>query len=361
MLLRVLAFALLFASIGLSRAQQAFDRRLLLNDKTNETSAPVESAWIDLRQTIAANAKAQSAPAWVEAVTLTPAEASSRTLRKSVFRIRVSRPKRELQVLMFRLFFDDKPKTQPQIVAWDESGTQILRSGLLGTGLNLPTSESVIIPMLGVTSLDVEVPGDGSTVRGVYLDWMTSRKVAHPLHAEKQDIIPEPFQADAPLRAPDNDTELFGTVTAPLASETVPMGSSLEKSASFQFGIEASPLLALLTFEVASPQVEAPPEVYLNGENTGAVTLVLPDLADPGYRGEMRQLVRQMQYRYTGWIRAQKLLPVSRLKVGTNDLVVVAGKGTGLSAIRATQIQLKYLWEKSDYLLRPEINLYETK
>jgi hypothetical protein len=359
MLFRILAFAFFFASIASASAQQAFDRRLSLG--SNETTAPIESAWIDLRQTIASNAKAQSAPAWVESVTLGPAASTSPASPRSIFRIRLSRPKKELQVLMFRLFFDDKPKAQPEIVAWDESGTQILRSGLLGIGLNLPTSETVIIPMLDVTSLDVEVPGDGSTVRGVYLDWMTSREVAHPLHAEKHEIIQEPFQVNAPLHAPANDMELFGTVTAPLATDIIPMGSSVEKSASFQFGMEASPLLALLTFEVASPKVEAPPEVYLNGQNIGHVTLVLPDLADPGYRGEMRQLVRQMQYRYTGWMRAQKLLPVSHLKVGTNDLIVVAGKGTGLSAIRATQIQLKYLWEKSDYLLRPEINLYETK
>jgi hypothetical protein len=31
--------------------------------------------------------------------------------------------------------------------------------------------------------------------------------------------------------------------------------------------------------------------------------------------------------------------------------VVIAGAGTAKSAIRSTQVQLKYLWEKSDYLL----------
>jgi hypothetical protein len=360
MLFRAFAFALLFVLSASSHAQQAFERNLSLG--ANETSAaPIESAWLDLRQTMAANTKPQSAPSWVESVTFVPAGSASPGPRKGVFRIRVSRPEKALQLLMFRLFFDDKAKAQPEIVAWDESGTQVLRSGLLGSEIGLPTSQTLLIPMLNVTSLDVEVPGDGATVRGVYLDWMTSSEVAQPLHAEKRKLIQEPFQANLALSTPENDTEIFGTVTAPLAAETVPMGSSIDKSASFQFGIESSPLLALLTFEVASPKVEAPPEVYLNGENIGAVTLVLPDLADPGYRGEMRPLVRQMQYRYTGWMRAQKLLPLSRLKVGTNDLAVVAGKGTGLSALRATQIQLKYLWEKSDYLLRPDLNLYETK
>jgi hypothetical protein len=63
--------------------------------------------------------------------------------------------------------------------------------------------------------------------------------------------------------------------------------------------------------------------------------------------------MREMHFQYTGWLRAQKLVPATSLKVGTNDVLVVGGAGTVASAIRATQIQLKYLWDKSDYLLRP--------
>jgi hypothetical protein len=359
MVSRILAFAFLIVAVASLRAQQASDPHLWLNDAATESTTPVESAWIDLRQIAAANSKAQSAPSWVEAVTLSPGASAGGTAPKSVFRIRVSRPKKELNALLFRLFFDDKPKAQPEIVAWDESGTQVIRSGQLGAGLNLSTSETVVIPMINVTALDVEVPGDGTTIRGAYIDWMISSEIVHPLHAEHRDIMPEPFGASSPLRPVQTDSELFGTVIAPLAAETVQMGPSFQQSAPFQFGLEAKPLLALLTFEVASPKVEAPPNIYLNGEDLGAVTLVLPDLADPGYRGEMKTLVRQMQYRYTGWVRAQKLLPVSRLKVGTNDLIVVAGNGTPVSAIRATQLQLKYLWEKSDYLLKTEKSLNE--
>jgi len=40
------------------------------------------------------------------------------------------------------------------------------------------------------------------------------------------------------------------------------------------------------------------------------------------------------------------------LKVGTNDVTILSGSATPTSAIRGTQIQLKYLWEKSDYLLQ---------
>jgi hypothetical protein len=330
-----------------TESQPVLNENLPAKSGASTTEPQPASAWIDLRQTAVANSKTQSAPGWVESVTLGPADSKSPIVTKSVFRIRVSRPKSELQVLMFRLFFDDNPKALPELVARDESGSEVLRSGPLGGGFNLSTSETVIIPMAGVSRLDVEVPGDGSTVRGVYLDWMTGSEVIH------RDVIPEPFAAAAPLHAPETDTELFGTVTATLAAEALPMGPSVQQGATFQFGIEAEPLLALLTFEVASPKVEAPPEVYLNGEDIGPVNLALPELADPGYRGEMVSLVQQMQFQYTGWMRAQKVVPISLLKVGTNDLLVISGAGTTVSAIRATQLQLKYLWDKSDYVLRP--------
>lgn len=271
---------------------------------------------------------------------------------KSVFRIRLARPLGDYSVLFFRLFFDDKSDAHPELVAWDESGTAVLRSGALGSGVDVSSSDSVMIPMNGISTVDIEVPGDGTTIRGAYLDWMTSSEVVRPLSTEYRDLIPQPFSEMPPLHAPDQDIEKFGTVTATLAADIIRIGPSMEQGAAFQFGIEAQPLLALLTFEIASPRVDAPPEIYINGENIGPATLTLPELADPGYRGEMESLVRQMRFQYTGWLRAQKIVPVNNLKVGTNDIIVMAGTGTSASAIRGTQIQLKYLWEKSDYSLK---------
>lgn len=353
MLIRAIASALLLAAVPSSRAQVAVANSLPAGGNEQQASH-VASAWLDLRQTVAAHAKVQSAPTWIESVTMTSADAKSGVSPKTVFRIRLTKPRAEFRVLMIRLFFEDKPDAQPELVAWDESGTQVLRSGPLGSGLNLSSSDKVIVPMVAVSTIDVEVAGDGSTIRGAYLDWMTSSEVVHPVNAGHREVIPEPFGASGPLNAPETDTELFGAVTATLAAETLPIGPSVQHGAAFQFGLEAEPLLALLTFEVASPNVEAPPEVYLNGEAIGPVTLALPDLADPAYRGEMASLIKQMRFQYTGWVRAQKLVPVSNLKVGTNDLLIISGPGTSASAIRATQLQLKYLWDKFDYLLRPE-------
>ena len=353
MLVRIVALLWLVGATSSALAQEAFSNGLPQRESGAIDQANVENAWIDLRQHPSAASRPQSAPGWVEAVNMTSATGVD-GVPKSVFRIRVGRPAGDYQVLFFRLFFDDNANTRPELVAWDESGSQVLRSGALGSGIGLPTSDSVMIPMNGISTLDIEVPGNGKTIRGAFLDWMTSSEVVHPVNAEHRDIIPEPFSSLPPLHAPEQDLEKFGTVTATLASETIPVGPETQQGAVFQFGIEAQPLLALLTFEVASPRVDSPPEIYVNGEDVGPATLTLPELADPGYRGKMESLLKEMRFQYTGWLRAQKLIPVSNLKVGANDMIITSGSASSTSAIRGTQVQLKYPWEKSDYLLQAD-------
>jgi hypothetical protein len=351
MLLRAV-FAILFAAICRVYAQEALTDALPAPTDATEQQIP-ESAWLDLRQNAPQNSKTQNAPVWVEALTLLPTETTERApMSKSVFRIRVRQPSPDYQVLFFRLFFDDKPDQQPELIAWDESGTHVLRSGTLGAGMNLPSSDSVLIPMTGASSIDIEVPGDGKTVRAAYLDWMTSSEVVHPVNTEHRDVIPEPFSSAPTLHPPPDDVENFGTVTATLAAEAIRIDAQNREGAAFQFPIEAQPLTALLTFEIANPRIDAPPEIYLNGQDIGPASLTLPDLGDPAYRGEVEPLSTQMRFNYTGWVRAQKIVPAGSLKGGTNDLIVVNGADIGASAIRATQIQLKYIWDKSDYLLR---------
>jgi hypothetical protein len=351
-MLRASFFALLFGAVSYVHAQDAFSNALHTSTETTQDQLSAEKAWLDLRQISPQNSRPQEAPAWVETVTFSTTQLTNETPSKSVFRIRVTPPSTDYQVLFFRLFFDDKPDQQPQLIAWDESGSHVMRSGALGLGIDLPSSESVLIPMTGASSIDIEVPGDGKSVRAAYLDWMISGAVVHPLNADRRDMIPEPFSSMPPLSSPSQDIEQFGTVTATLAEETIRIGTDIQEGAAFQFGIEAQPLAVLLTFEVVNPRIDAPPEIYLNGQDIGRVSLVLPELADPGYLGQTETLLKGMYFRYTGWLRAQKIVPIANLIVGTNDLIVVNGAGAGNSAIRATQVQLKYLWDKSDYLLK---------
>jgi hypothetical protein len=352
MLSRVAALLLLVFAVSSSRGQEVFNDTLA--KPSPRAAAQIDSAWLDLRQLPAANSKPQASPEWVEAISIVPGDMTPGVPQKTVFRIRLTRPNSDAQVLFFRLFFDDNAEQKPQLTAWDESGTVVMQSGPLGAGIGLPTSESMMIPMLGASTIDVEVPGDGTTVRGAFLDWMASAEVLHPMSAEHRDLIPEPFTAMAPLHAATQDTERFGTVTASLADETIRIGASVSQGAAFQFGLESQPLLALLTFEVASSNIASPPEIFVNGENLGPVSVTLPDLADPAYRGQTASLLRGMRFQYTGWLRAQKLVPASNLKAGTNDILIISGAGTPASAIRATQIQLKYLWDKTDYQLQTD-------
>ena len=354
MLFRLVALAIFLVALGTVRAQQALppEGAQVLKSSQSAEAAP-DSAWLDLRQNSPTHSKIQAAPSWVESISFTPPRTDAEGPKKSVFRIRLTRPNDECQLLLFRLYFDDQPEEQPELIAWDESGTQLLRSGPLGQKTGLATSSNTVVPMIGVTSIDVEVPGDGRSVRGAYLDWMKTSQVMRPMHAEAQKLMADPFATVQPLHTGEEDAEVYGTVTAPLTTETIPIGSSMQNGASFQFGLEAQPLVALLTFEVASPQIEVPPEIYVNGQDIGAAALVLPDLADPAYRGLSLSLLQSMQFQYTGWVRAQKIVPASILKAGSNDVIILAGTGTSASAIRETQIQLKYLWDKSDYLLEP--------
>src|ERR1700736_6092933 len=353
MLLRILALVCVVSEGSNALAQEALNNDLPRKGPIVELRPPLPNAWIDLRQHPTENSNPQTAPDWVDAVNMSSGTGNDGGA-KTTFRLRVSRPSSDFQVMFLRLFFDDKENTRPEIVAWDESGTQVLRSGQLGSGTGLASSDSVIIPMTGISTVDIEVPGDGKTVRGAYLDWMTSSEVVHPVNAEHRDVIPEPFSSLPPLHSPAQDMENYGTITATLANETIPIGPDVEHGAAFQFGIESQPLLALLTFEVASPRIDSPPEIYVNGDDVGPATLTFPELADPGYRGKMESLLKEMRFQYTGWLRAQKLIPVSNLKVGMNDMIITSGSATSTSAIRGTQVQLKYLWEKSDYLLQAD-------
>src|SRR5437773_11483410 len=99
---------------------------------------------------------------------------------KTIFRVRIAHPPGDYQLLYFRLFFDDNSNARPELVAWDDLGTQVLRSGKLGSGVGLPTPASVTIPMTGISVLAVVVPGDHKPIRGAYPEWTTSSRAVIP-------------------------------------------------------------------------------------------------------------------------------------------------------------------------------------
>src|SRR2546423_8322165 len=168
-----------------------------------------------------------------------------------------------------------------------------------------------MIPIHGPAPIDVAVAGDGNSIRGAYLEWVIGSELAHAESVGSQDAVPQPFATTLPLHAPTEDSEEFGTVTASLSTDLIRIGPTPDQGAVFEFGIESQPLLALVTFEIANPRIDSPPEIIANGQNVGVASMIMPGLADPGYRGEMHRLVSPMQFQYTGWLRAQKIVPAS--------------------------------------------------
>src|SRR5438046_6962110 len=127
MLLRLVALVVFLVSRDAVRAQQALppEGAQVLKSSQSATAAP-DSAWLDLRQNSPTHAKIQAAPSWVESISFAPAKTDAEGPKKSAFRIRLTRPNDECQLLLFRLYFDDQPDAQPELMAWDESGTQLL-------------------------------------------------------------------------------------------------------------------------------------------------------------------------------------------------------------------------------------------
>ena len=232
----------------------------------------------------------------------------------------------------------------------------------LGQGLGLPSTESLTVSMNGVNYLEIEAPGDGSQVRGVFLGWMETARILQSSDFPTQESVRQPFGILPRARTKNDDTYVYGAVVAKLhGSKPLVLRSSESPSATFEFELEHPPLLAVLTYEALGAAVDAPPALTVNGHALGASEFYLPDLADPAFQGETREAESQMNFRYTGWLRAQKIIPADALASGLNNLTVKLSNTADAVAIRSVSIQLKYNWDKLDTVLVPAPTPYETR
>ena len=276
--------------------------------------------------------------------------------------------------LLLRLFFDDLAAAHPTVTAWSETAVQSFTSGPLGAGLELPVSESMSIPTQGVAYLDIDVPGDGSSLRKTLLTTIKKITVSQSLDfappavsSTAAEPIIDPFGNPAPQPAAANDTYLFGRVRATLeagfvklaapttsatAAATQSGSAALQTTAVYEFELEAAPLLALITLDILNADPLAPLQAWINDTPVGAVSTQLADLADPAYIGLVRPLAT-MRFHYAGWLHGQVILPGSALKAGTNTLTLQLPAGASPVAIRAIELQLKHNWRILDYQFAP--------
>ncbi len=334
------------------------------------------SAWIDLRPA-APEADPQTAPTWVEAFDYIPAKTSSGAVEtvsvkiaattaveqivpetsESVYRVRVQRPAAGVSDLQVRLFYEDLPGDgRPHVSVWNELGNELMRSEPLGQGLGLPTSDTLVVPMDGADYLEFAAPGDGSQLRAVFLTWLQKSEVQQPADFASTETVREPFQILSATRTQREDSYLYGVVTARLqGGKALLLKAADAPTTTFEFQLERQPMVAVVSYEILGATLNASPSLTVNQTPAVASEVFLPDLSDPGYRGQTREGDSRMGFRYTGWVHAQKVIPGEALAAGLNSLTIALSKGSDTVAIRSVQIQLKYNWEKLDYILSPAL------
>ena len=353
------------------------------------------SVYLDLRPAVE-GAPPQTTPSWVESLEFVPKVTPPATLNdaavptpapdtpesdlaayeaslvktlsdankaKSVFRIRLHRPVGATDYLQARVFFDDKSRTtRPRLTVWTELGAELMRSAPLGQGLGLPSSETLLVPAAGMGYLEVEAPGDGKAVRGIFLSWAGTTAVIQPKDFPSTEFIREPFGALNHTQTARDDAYLYGVVTAGLQDEKpLVLKPDVAAGLTFQFELEQRPLLAVVTYEILGATIGESPAVTVNDRAQGESEVRLPDLSDPGFRGESEEGKPRMSFRYTGWLRAQKVVAGDALVAGLNNLTLDLSNGSKAIAVRSVSIQLKYNWEKLDYTLSPAPVPHETQ
>ncbi|MHA3773882.1 hypothetical protein ACXR0O_20295 [Verrucomicrobiota bacterium sgz303538] len=312
------------------------------------------SVWLDFEKLSSPKPPKVALPIWMESVQSDRTPARDGFPEQTAFRLRLRRMPQLNSHIQLRVFFQDLATAAPSVTGWSETGTLRYQSAPLGNGLNLPTSATLTIPVDQVDYLDVTVPGDGSNVRGVFAATLKRTEGQTALDFAGQNLGTDPF-GNAPSQSTEKDDQyLYGRVRATLEAGTVKLepGTGMD-GLLWELQLDAPPLMALLTFEVLGVDTTFPPELIANDHLLGVVNVQLPDLADPGFRGDVRPLEREMRFRYTGWLRCQKLIPVSVLNSGLNQLQLRLNRASGPLAVRAVEIQLKHHWQDFDYTITP--------
>lgn len=311
------------------------------------------SVWLDFNVLALPGSASPALPVWFESFHQSSVPATGAEPPKTTFRLRLRRMPTLHRELLLRVYFDDLPEMQPVVTAWSETGAERFRSPALGTGVGLPTSQSVVIPLDGADYLDIEVPGDGSSIRGAFT---SSLKEATTLRANDflaPADLTDPFGATPYLVSDDGDKKLFGRVKALIDPGIVRFSQADGTSAQWPFEIAQQPLVTVVSFEVLNADLTSPPVVIANDGEPIFASVHWPDLADPGFRGEARSLEPSMRFQYTGWLKAQAVIPGHLLHSGLNKITVGMSEDSGPIAVRNVELQLKQNWKHFDYIISP--------
>ncbi len=311
------------------------------------------SVWLDFNVLSKPNAPQVALPIWFESFHSDTAKAQGPTPPKTTFRLRLRKMPDLHRELLLKLYFNDLPDMLPEVSAWSEAGRQRFRSTPLGNGVGLPTQESVVVPLDNADYVDIEVAGDGSSIRGAFVSSLKEAltRQANDFHAPA--ALVDPFGGAAPAIADEEDKKLFGRVKAMVDPGIVRLSQNDGTAADWAFDLSQQPLITVVTFEVLNADMTALPVVVANDEAPQFASVQWPDLADPGFRGESRPLEPSMRFQYSGWLRAQMVIPGHVLRSGLNKITIGMSEDSGPIAVRNVELQLKQNWKHFDYILSP--------
>ncbi|MDQ3623130.1 MAG: hypothetical protein M3463_11660 [Verrucomicrobiota bacterium] len=306
------------------------------------------SVWLPFQ----GQSRLKSLPIWLESLRRDTQPAWQGT-EKTVFRLRLRRFTQLHSAIQLRLFFEDQPDARPVVSGWSETGVRQFLSGPLGTGIGLPTSESIELSTASLDYIEIEVPGNGAHLRGAFLASLQKSELQHPIDFKPAAASLDAFGNLPASRPAAADAFLFGRVKATIDPGTVKLEPGPGASATWELSLARAALLGVASFEVLNADPSYPLEIVVNDQPLGAVSVHLPDLADPGYLGTVRPLEAGMRFRYSGWVRAHAVIPGAALRTGLNKVDLWLHKDSGPVAIRAWELQLKYPGQNSDYSLEP--------
>jgi hypothetical protein len=306
------------------------------------------SAWLDFKSLAKNKPRKDGLPIWIESI-----ERMAVVGNRAVVRIHFRRMGALTEQLQLRLFFLDKPGASPTVTGWTETGAQPYTSPALGAGLGVDTSESLIIPAADLDYIDIDVPGDGKNLRGVFVTSLKKAEVMHALDFAAPDGLVDPFGAPSPSQGASDDVQLYGRVRATIDAAPLTIDPKQGGMGTYEFSLDNTPMLASISCEVLGATPLEPVLAYVNGQYVGPVSIKFPDLADPGYRGVSGNGRRNMTFRYTGWLSGQIMIPGTRLAQGLNSVVLRLSSEGKPIVVRSVEIQLKNPSPTFDYDLHP--------
>lgn len=299
------------------------------------------SVWLDFKVLASPHPPKVSLPIWLESLQSDSVEGPDGKVAKTTFRLRFRQLGALNRDLLLRIFFDDVKGRSPVITGWNDTDTLVFEHGPFGAGLNLPTSATLALQMVGVSYIDITVPGDGGNVRGSFLSSLRRGESLYALDFAAPADVADAFD-NLPSNPPAaDDTLLFGRVRATIDPGLVKLTPRENITQVWEFDLAAGPLVAVLGFEILNADPLSALEVSVNGQSLGPAAMRTPDLADPGYQGVLRPLDRGVRFRYAGWLQCQKAIPGSALHVGRNRIELRLPGESGPVAVRSLDLQLK--------------------